>query len=72
LAFDSNQGHLLLLSRNARAELMILTSDEIARQAQPLPRDWVRLIQKLQWIGLDHEAARLELAVSIPPLEQSA
>ena len=49
---------------------MDLQSNEIARQAQPLPRDWARLIQKLRWIGLDDEAARLELAVSHLPLEQ--
>jgi hypothetical protein len=47
-----------------------LRSNEIARQAQPLPRDWARLIQKLRWIGLDDEAARLELTVSDLPLEQ--
>ena len=46
-----------------------LRSEEITRQAQPLPRDWARLIQKLRWIGLDEEA-RLELAVSTLPLEQ--
>ena len=48
---------------------MSLRSEEITRQAQPLPRDWARLIQKLRWIGLDEEA-RLELAVSTLPLEQ--
>jgi hypothetical protein len=47
-----------------------LAVDEIARQAQPLPRDWARLIQKLRWIGLDDEAARLESAVCNLPLEQ--
>ena len=49
---------------------MTLAVDEIASQAQPLPRDWARLIQKLRWIGLDDEAARLELAVCNLPLEQ--
>ncbi len=49
---------------------MILRPDEIADKAQPLPRDWARLIHKLRWIGLDDEATRLELAVSILPLEQ--
>jgi hypothetical protein len=44
--------------------------DEIARQVQPLPRDWASLIQKLRWIGLDDEAARLESAVCNLPLEQ--
>jgi hypothetical protein len=44
--------------------------DEIAGQAQPLPRDWARLIQKLRWIGLDDEATRLESAVCDLPLEQ--
>lgn len=45
-------------------------ADEVTSQAQPLPRDWARLIQKLRWIGLDDEAARLEWAVSSLPLEQ--
>jgi hypothetical protein len=35
-----------------------------------LPRDWARLIQKLRWISLDEEAARLELTVRTLPLEQ--
>ncbi len=51
-------------------ETVIFAGDEIARQARPLPRDWARLIQKLRWIGLDDEAARLESAVSILPVEQ--
>jgi hypothetical protein len=51
-------------------EPVIFSADEIASQAQPLPRDWARLIQKLRWIGLDDEAARLEWAVSNLPLEQ--
>jgi hypothetical protein len=38
-----------------------------AEVAQPLPRDWARLIQKLRWIGLDDEAARLEWEVSNLP-----
>lgn len=49
---------------------MIFAADEIASQAQPLPRDWARLIQKLRWIGLDDEAARLEREISSLPLEQ--
>jgi hypothetical protein len=49
---------------------VILRSDEIVSQAQPLPRDWARLIQKLRWIGLDDEAHRLEWAVSTLPLEK--
>ena len=48
---------------------MIFAVDEIVSQAQPLPRDWARLIQKLRWIGLDDEAARLERKVSSLPLE---
>jgi hypothetical protein len=48
----------------------MLRPDEIVSQAQPLPRDWARLIQKLRWIGLDEEAHRLEWAVSTLPLEQ--
>jgi hypothetical protein len=49
---------------------MDLRSNEIARQAEPLPRDWARLIQKPRWIGLDEEACRLEWAVSTLALEQ--
>jgi hypothetical protein len=52
-----------------KEETVIFAADEIASQAQPLPRDWARLIQKLRWIGLDDEAARLE-AVSKLPLNQ--
>jgi hypothetical protein len=51
-------------------EAVIFLADEIASQAQNLPRDWAALIQKLRWIGLDDEAARLECAVSALPLEQ--
>jgi hypothetical protein len=51
-------------------ETVIFAADEIASQARPLPRDWARLIQKLRWIGLDDEAARLEWAVSSLPVEQ--
>ena len=53
-----------------KEEPVIFATDEIFSQAQPLPRDWARLIQKLRWIGLDDEAARLEWAVSKLPLEQ--
>lgn len=49
---------------------MIFAADEIFSRARPLPRDWARLIQKLRWIGLDDEAARLESAVSNLPPEQ--
>lgn len=49
---------------------MIFAANEIASEARPLPRDWARLIQKLRWIGLDDEAARLEWAVSNLPLDQ--
>ncbi|MFZ1150950.1 MAG: hypothetical protein WAR76_14630 [Xanthobacteraceae bacterium] len=49
---------------------MIFAADEVTSQAQPLPREWARLIQKLRWIGLADEAARLEWAVSSLPLEQ--
>ena len=49
---------------------MIFATDEIASEARPLPCDWARLIQKLRWIGLDDEAARLEWAVSKLPLDQ--
>jgi hypothetical protein len=35
------------------------------------PHEWVRLIRKLRWIGLDDEARRLELAVrTLPPEER--
>jgi hypothetical protein len=49
---------------------VLLAADEIASQARPLPHDWARLIQKLRWIGLDDEAARLEYAVSLLPADQ--
>jgi hypothetical protein len=51
-------------------EIVIFAADETASQARLLPRDWARLIQKLRWIGLDDDAARLESAVSDLPLEQ--
>jgi hypothetical protein len=49
---------------------VIFSAGGTASQAQPLPRDWARLIQKLRWIGLEDEAVRLEWAVSNLPLEQ--
>ena len=49
---------------------MVFAAAEVASQSQPLPRDWARLIQKLRWIGLDDEAARLEWEVSNIPVEQ--
>ena len=33
-------------------------------------REWMRLIRKLRWIGLEEEAHRLELAVSTVPSEE--
>jgi hypothetical protein len=51
-------------------EETVICAAENASQAQPLPRDWARLIRKLRWIGLDDEAARLEWAVSNLPVEQ--
>jgi hypothetical protein len=56
--------------RAPKEEAVIFSPDEIASQAQTLPRDWARLIQKLRWIGLDDEAVALECAVSTLPLEQ--
>ncbi|MGB9388443.1 MAG: hypothetical protein WCB70_00400 [Xanthobacteraceae bacterium] len=56
--------------KKPKEEPVIFATDEIANQAQPLPRDWARLIQKLRWIGLDDEAARLEWAISNLPPEQ--
>jgi hypothetical protein len=53
-----------------KEESVFFAADEIASQARPLRRDWARLIQKLRWIGLDEEAARLEWAVSNLPVEQ--
>jgi hypothetical protein len=53
-----------------KEETVICATDEIASQAQPLPRDWARLIRKLRWIGLDDQAARLEWAVGKLPVEQ--
>lgn len=49
---------------------MISKSIEIEGQAQPLPPDWARLIQKLRWIGLEDDAERLESAISTLPLDQ--
>jgi hypothetical protein len=34
--------------------------------------EWVRLIRKLRWIGLEEEARDLELAISTLPSEQRA
>jgi hypothetical protein len=34
------------------------------------PHEWGKLIRKLRWIGLDDEARRLELAVSMLPPEE--
>ena len=42
----------------------------VTRETPPLPADWGRLIQKLRWIGLDDEAARLESAISLLPPEE--
>jgi hypothetical protein len=53
-----------------KEETVIWAADEIASQAQPLPRDWARLIRKLRWIGLNDEATRLEWAVGNLPVEQ--
>jgi hypothetical protein len=53
-----------------KEETVIFAADEIASEVRPLPRDWARLIQKLRWIGLDDEAAKLEWAVSKLPLDQ--
>lgn len=34
-------------------------------------QDWTKLIRKLRWIGLDEEAARLQMVVSsLPPEER--
>jgi hypothetical protein len=49
---------------------VIFSANEIASQGKSLPGDWPRLIQKLRWIGLDDEAARLAWAVSKLPPEQ--
>jgi hypothetical protein len=51
-------------------EAVIFSADKIASQAQPLPRDWARLIEKLRYIGLDEEASRLTSAISSLPPEQ--
>jgi hypothetical protein len=37
---------------------------------QQSPREWVTLIRKLRWIGLEDEAQRLQLAVSTLPSDQ--
>lgn len=49
---------------------MVFAAGKTSGKAPSLPRDWARLIQKLHWIGLDDEAARLEWAVSSLPVEQ--
>jgi DNA-directed RNA polymerase specialized sigma24 family protein len=45
--------------------------------ALPLERhpsgEWIKLIRKLRWIGMDEEAQRLQRAVStLPPDERAA
>jgi hypothetical protein len=45
--------------------------DHYKDPAQPIPQDWARLIRKLRWIGLEEEAARLEIAVSTLPPEKN-
>ena len=46
-------------------------NDPISIDRQP-PREWVRLIRKLRWIGMEDEARRLEMALStLPPEERS-
>jgi hypothetical protein len=37
---------------------------------RPASREWGKLIRKLRWIGLEDEARRLELAVSMLPPEE--
>jgi hypothetical protein len=35
------------------------------------PQEWVKLIRKLRWIGMEDEAHRLQMAVcSLPPHER--
>jgi hypothetical protein len=52
------------------------TSMQQAQETKPQPReqrspgDWVKLIRKLRWIGLEDEARALQLAVSTLPAEQ--
>lgn len=50
---------------------------QLREQHAPLPghhcsEEWVRLIRKLHWIGLDEEAQRLQQAVSTLPSEERA
>jgi hypothetical protein len=47
-----------------------LGEQEQIEPVQQIPQDWVRLIRKLRWIGLEKEAERLEFAVSTLPPEQ--
>jgi hypothetical protein len=36
--------------------------------ANAKPQEWVKLIRKLRWIGMEDEACRLQMAVSsLPP-----
>ena len=44
--------------------------DNVVATAQQSSREWAKLIRKLRWIGLEEEARRLELAVSILPPEE--
>ena len=39
---------------------------------QQSPREWMKLLRKLRWIGLEGEAQRLELALSTLPPEERA
>jgi hypothetical protein len=36
------------------------------------PEDWIRLIRKLRWVGLEEEAWRLQQAVSMLPADERA
>jgi len=44
-------------------------ADNVVRVDQKPSCEWVKLIRKLRWIGLEDEARRLELAVSTLPPE---
>jgi hypothetical protein len=48
-----------------------IPSDKVISIHQQSPHEWVKLIRKLRWIGLEEVAQRLETAVSTLPPEET-
>jgi hypothetical protein len=48
------------------------TCDDPAIPMKKSSQEWVKLIRKLRWIGMEGEARRLELALSTLPAEERA